>query len=89
MAHIYLTKIKKIYASNADATIAKGAKVFYSKNTSVETTSVISPIILTQVTPEMALSKEEIFGPILPIVTIANTQSAIDLINQKPHPLAN
>ena len=28
MEHIYLTKIKKIYASNADATIAKGAKAY-------------------------------------------------------------
>jgi 3-methyladenine DNA glycosylase AlkD len=28
MAHIYLTKIKKIYAANADATIAKGAKAY-------------------------------------------------------------
>ena len=28
MAHIYLTKIKKIYAENADATNAKGAKAY-------------------------------------------------------------
>ena len=28
MAHIYLTKIKKIYAANADASIAKGAKAY-------------------------------------------------------------
>ena len=28
MAHIYLTKIKKIYAANADPTIAKGAKAY-------------------------------------------------------------
>jgi 3-methyladenine DNA glycosylase AlkD len=28
MAHIYLTKIKNIYAANADATIAKGAKAY-------------------------------------------------------------
>jgi 3-methyladenine DNA glycosylase AlkD len=28
MAHLYLTKIKKIYAANADATIAKGAKAY-------------------------------------------------------------
>jgi 3-methyladenine DNA glycosylase AlkD len=28
MAHIYLTKIKKIYVANADATIAKGAKAY-------------------------------------------------------------
>jgi 3-methyladenine DNA glycosylase AlkD len=28
MAHLYLTKIKKIYAANADAAIAKGAKAY-------------------------------------------------------------
>jgi 3-methyladenine DNA glycosylase AlkD len=28
MAHLYLTKVKKIYAANADATIAKGAKAY-------------------------------------------------------------
>ena len=28
MAHLYLSKIKKIYAANADATIAKGAKAY-------------------------------------------------------------
>jgi 3-methyladenine DNA glycosylase AlkD len=28
MAHLYLNKIKKIYAANADATIAKGAKAY-------------------------------------------------------------
>ena len=28
MAHLYLAKIKKIYAANADATIAKGAKAY-------------------------------------------------------------
>mgnify|MGYP000135271666 CR=1 FL=1 len=28
MAHIYLTKIKNIYAATADATIAKDAKAY-------------------------------------------------------------
>ena len=28
MAHLYLNKIKNIYAANADATIAKGAKAY-------------------------------------------------------------
>jgi 3-methyladenine DNA glycosylase AlkD len=28
MAHLYLNQIKKIYATNADATIAKGAKAY-------------------------------------------------------------
>jgi hypothetical protein len=28
MPHLYLKEIKKIYAANADATIAKGAKAY-------------------------------------------------------------
>jgi len=32
--------------------------------------------------------REEIFGPILPILTFSNIDGAIDLINKKPKPLA-
>uniref|UniRef100_A0A8C0V6S6 Aldehyde dehydrogenase domain-containing protein n=1 Tax=Cyanistes caeruleus TaxID=156563 RepID=A0A8C0V6S6_CYACU len=32
--------------------------------------------------------QEEIFGPILPIVVIANMDEAIDFINARPRPLA-
>jgi coniferyl-aldehyde dehydrogenase len=46
------------------------------------------PIALVNVSPDARVLHEEIFGPILPIVTVANTAAAIHYINSKPHPLA-
>ncbi len=47
------------------------------------------PIYLVRnVTPEMKLMREEIFGPILPIVTYRNVEEAISFINDRPRPLA-
>lgn len=48
----------------------------------------IEPTILTEVTTEMPIMKEEIFGPILPIITVNNTKEAIEIINSRPKPLA-
>ena len=41
----------------------------------------IAPIVLTGVTHEMRIMREEIFGPVLPIVTVDSEQEAIDLAN--------
>ena len=46
------------------------------------------PIALTNVSPDSLVLQEEIFGPILPIVTAEDTTAAISYINQRPHPLA-
>jgi coniferyl-aldehyde dehydrogenase len=46
------------------------------------------PVALIHVPAEARVLHEEIFGPILPIVTVANTGAAIQAVNQKPHPLA-
>ena len=43
--------------------------------------SFIAPTVLTGVTREMRIMKEEIFGPVLPIVTVSSEQEAIDLAN--------
>jgi acyl-CoA reductase-like NAD-dependent aldehyde dehydrogenase len=43
--------------------------------------SFIAPVILTGVTHEMRIMKEEIFGPVLPIVTVSSEQEAIELAN--------
>jgi acyl-CoA reductase-like NAD-dependent aldehyde dehydrogenase len=32
--------------------------------------------------------QEEIFGPLLPVISVSSTQQAIDHINARPHPLA-
>ena len=46
------------------------------------------PVLLIDVPPQARVLHEEIFGPILPIVTIADTGAAIAYVNNRPHPLA-
>ena len=41
----------------------------------------IAPTVLTGVTHEMRIMREEIFGPVLPIVVVDSDQEAIDLAN--------
>lgn len=41
----------------------------------------ISPTILVDVKPNDPIMKEEIFGPILPIITVSNAYEAIKFIN--------
>jgi acyl-CoA reductase-like NAD-dependent aldehyde dehydrogenase len=41
----------------------------------------IAPTVLTGVTHEMRIMKEEIFGPVLPIVTVSSEEEAIRLAN--------
>jgi acyl-CoA reductase-like NAD-dependent aldehyde dehydrogenase len=47
----------------------------------------MAPVILRDVTPDMAVMREEIFGPILPVMTVADEDAAIAHINAGPRPL--
>lgn len=48
----------------------------------------ISPTILDDVQPDDALMQEEIFGPLLPILTYSHLEEAINFINSREKPLA-
>lgn len=48
----------------------------------------IAPTLLTDVDSEARVMEEEIFGPVLPILTYADLDSAIARINARPKPLA-
>jgi aldehyde dehydrogenase (NAD+) len=48
----------------------------------------ISPTILTDVDAKSEIMADEIFGPVLPIMTVNNIQEAIDYVNQHDKPLA-
>ena len=48
----------------------------------------ISPMIVKNVTKDMRLMQEEIFGPILPLLTYKNLDEVIDYINERERPLA-
>ncbi|XWS45499.1 hypothetical protein CRYUN_Cryun15aG0141500 [Craigia yunnanensis] len=48
---------------------------------------VIEPTILLDPPLDSELMTEEIFGPLLPIITLKNIEESIELINSKPNPL--
>ncbi|XP_054684148.1 aldehyde dehydrogenase family 3 member B1-like [Grus americana] len=47
----------------------------------------IAPTVLVDLQPSDPIMQEEIFGPILPIVIVANMDEAIDFINSRERPL--
>ncbi|MFJ6084739.1 aldehyde dehydrogenase family protein [Streptomyces sp. NPDC092369] len=48
----------------------------------------IAPTVLADVDPDSPVMREEIFGPILPMVTVSGLDEAIDFINDRDKPLA-
>ncbi len=70
-----------------DDAISKGAKVEIGAITD-ESQNYLSPTVLTNITPDMLLMEEEIFGPIVPIITYKKLDEAIRIINLKEKPLA-
>lgn len=51
-------------------------------------TRFIAPTILTHVQPQHAIMEDEIFGPILPIMTVDSAEQAVAYINSRDKPLA-
>ena len=48
----------------------------------------IAPTVLDNVTWEDKVMQEEIFGPVLPIMTFDNVYEVVEVIEDRPHPLA-
>lgn len=65
----------------------KGAKLEFGGNADRKA-RFMPPMVLTNVAETSRVMEEEIFGPILPIVTYKNLEEAIRLINSKPKALA-
>jgi succinate-semialdehyde dehydrogenase/glutarate-semialdehyde dehydrogenase len=66
-----------------DDAVKNGAKQLTGGATEVEGMKghFIAPTVLTGVTHEMRIMKEEIFGPVLPVITVGSEQEAIELAN--------
>jgi coniferyl-aldehyde dehydrogenase len=71
----------------ADA-VERGAKAIPLLNNASSGARRFEPVVLVDVSPQARVLHEEIFGPILPIITAADTTAAINYINSKPSPLA-
>ncbi|EPD64184.1 MULTISPECIES: aldehyde dehydrogenase family protein [Streptomyces] len=52
------------------------------------TTKYIAPTVLADVDPEAPVMREEIFGPVLPVVTVPDLDATIGFINDRDKPLA-
>ena len=48
----------------------------------------ISPTILVDVPEESSMMQEEIFGPLLPVITVSKIEDGFQVIRSKPKPLA-
>jgi len=48
----------------------------------------IAPTLIEGMAPDSAIMEEEIFGPLLPVITFSNIDEVIDVVNSKPKPLA-
>ncbi len=67
--------------------IDKGAKIELSGELN-PASRFFHPVILSDVSMDARVMEEEIFGPILPIITFKNESEVIELVNSKPKPLA-
>jgi aldehyde dehydrogenase (NAD+) len=76
-------RIKKLF----DDAIAKGAKVAVG-GTLDQGDRTIHPTLLIDVTPDMQIMQEEIFAPIVPVVTYKNIDEVIGHISGRGKPLA-
>jgi acyl-CoA reductase-like NAD-dependent aldehyde dehydrogenase len=73
----------KIVTDLVDDAVKSGAKKLTGGPTKVKGMKghFIAPIVLTDVTHEMRIMREEIFGPVLPVVTVDSEEQAIELAN--------
>jgi coniferyl-aldehyde dehydrogenase len=77
-------------AGLVDDARAKGARVIEigTRPAGASQSRLFLPTLLLNVTDEMSAMKDEIFGPILPIVPYRALEDAIAYVNARPRPLA-
>ncbi len=76
-------RIKRLF----DDAVAKGAKIAVG-GTLEGADRTIHPTMLTDVTPDMLIMQEEIFGPIVPVLTYEKIDDVIEYISGRGKPLA-
>ena len=79
--------LKKVEQHVADA-LAKGAKAATGGKPHEKGGLFFQPTVLTGVTPEMIVSREETFGPVAPLIRFKTEQDAVRLANDTEFGLA-
>ncbi len=77
-----LNKVKH----HLDDALSKGAKIRVGGN---EMKGLFfQPTVLTDITPDMIIAREEVFGPVVPITRFLDEQEVVQLSNDTPYGLA-
>lgn len=79
----HFKRLKALY----DNAVAQGAITVFGGHFH-EDENYVSPTVLLHCRPDSAILQEEIFGPLLPVVTYNTLEEAIDFINRRDKPLA-
>ena len=79
--------VEKVESHIADAT-AKGARVLVGGKRHALGDRFFEPTVLTDVTPEMVVAREETFGPVAPLFRFRNDEEAVTLANATEFGLA-
>ncbi len=73
--------VKRIQSYLTNVNIIHGGKTDVEKR-------YVSPALIDMVSPDDLIMKEEIFGPLLPVISFNQLDEAIELITKLPNPLA-
>jgi malonate-semialdehyde dehydrogenase (acetylating) / methylmalonate-semialdehyde dehydrogenase len=72
-----------------DSGVAQGCRVAHDGRTTrvkgYERGFFVGPTVLDEVTPQMDVYRQEIFGPVLSVVNVGTVDEAIELINANPY----
>jgi acyl-CoA reductase-like NAD-dependent aldehyde dehydrogenase len=74
---------RAIVSGHVDAALAQGAKAMTGGKEGKDGFA-YEPTVMVDVTPEMAVMKDETFGPVLPIMRVPDVQTAVRLANDTP-----
>ena len=77
---IFPEQAAKVQAQIDDA-VARGAKVLSGGKVEVHGGTYLRPTVLTHLTPDMDILREETFGPVIPVIGYANVDEAVALAN--------
>jgi len=76
------------YVGEAKASGARVVEINPARETLAAETRRLAPTLVIEPPDDLALMREEIFGPVLPIKTYRGLDQAIDYVNRHPRPLA-
>jgi succinate-semialdehyde dehydrogenase/glutarate-semialdehyde dehydrogenase len=85
---IDMKAVEKVEAHIADA-VKKGAKVVTGGKRAAQGGSFFEPTVLTDVTTDMVITKEETFGPVAPLYRFKTEAEAIKMANDTEFGLAS